>query len=212
MHLRAASAARLTPPAWTLVIVLMAACGSAGSTSGTSPTPVRSQISSPAPIWQAYLDPVWSYSINLPADWHEITNGELHRVVQENPALDKYTRSFINEAVFAATIPPLPLDDSGVGFTIEVVPVNSCSAVDLSQSSIPPMDVRIDGIAIPVIGDVGSAGGHTVFSVRAQVDLGRYCFYFWGYTITLASRDSFLKIFPAMLGSFQRGTPVRPPF
>jgi hypothetical protein len=210
VHLRAASAARLTPPAWTVVIVLMAACGSAGSAAGSSPSPVASPISSPAPIWQAYLDPVWSYSLNLPADWHEITNGEWHWVDQVNPALDKYTRTFSNEAV--ADTNSLPLDNSGVVFTVGVVPLNSCSAVDLSQSSIPPLDVRIDGTESTVTGYDGSAQGRTYQSVAAQVGLGRYCFYFVGSTTAPASRDSFLKVFPAMLGSFQRGTPASPPF
>jgi hypothetical protein len=188
----------------------MAACGSAGSTAGSSPSPAASPTSSPAPIWQAYLDPVWSYSINLPADWHEIPNGEWHSVDQANPALDKYTRTFSDEAVAYAY--SLPLDDSGVVFTVGVVPVNSCSAVDLSQASIPPLDVRIDGIASTVTEYDGSVQGRTYQNVVAQAGLGRYCFYFVGSTTARVSRDSFLRVFPAILGSFQRGTPASPPF
>jgi hypothetical protein len=210
VHLRAASAARLTPPGWIVAIVLIAACGSAGSTAGSSPSPIVSPISSPAPSWQAYTDPIWRYSINLPAGWHEITKGEWHWVDQAHPALDKYTRAFSDEVV--ANAYSLPLDNSGIVFTVGIVPAKSCSAVDPSQSSIPPLDVRIDGTAGTVTGLEGSAQGQPYQSVYVQASLGRYCFYFVGFTTAHASRDSFLKVFPTILGSFQLGTPARPPF
>jgi hypothetical protein len=161
-------------------------------------------------IWQAYVDPVWGYSINLPADWHEITAGEWHSVNQNNAALDRYTRAFSDEAVAAAG--SLPLDDSGVVFTLGVIPVNSCSAVDASQSSFPALGVSIDGVASVVVGNYGFDQTRTWRNVVAQVGLGRYCFYFVGFTTALATRDSFLKVFTVMLGSFHRGSPASPPF
>jgi hypothetical protein len=84
------------------------------------------------------------------------------------------------------------------------LPTETTSDVNLEIAAI----VR----AATVTGYEGSAQGRTYQSVFAQVGLGRYCFYFVGFTTARASRDSFLKVFPAMLGSFQRGTPASPPF
>jgi hypothetical protein len=202
--------------AWTVVgvfsILVMTACGAGSGSAGSSPSAAASAIAaaSPGVAWQSYVEPDWGYSISMPIDWHEVTNGELRFANPDHPEFDKSSRQFSNEAVSNNYF--LPLDDTGIVFEIFVQPVAACSPPDLAGSVIAPSAISIDGSASTVVGYDGIVSQQAYHRIQAQIDLGKYCFAFVGATLSLSTRDSFLPVFKEMLATFKVGTPTAPPF
>jgi hypothetical protein len=191
-------------------MVVATGCGATQGTAAKPPSALPPTSASPAVAWQSYVEPDWAYSLSVPVDWHEVTNGEWHSVNTDNALLDKFTRSFSNEAIAHAG--DLPLDGRGIDFQIIVIPSAACSPPDVATSTIPPAGISVDGSTGTMVAYDYSDSGQPYQSVFIQAGFGKYCFVFLVFTLSIATRDSFVPIFKMMLATFKLGTPVAPPF
>ena len=189
-------------------IVLMAACGSAGASAGRSPSVTGSAIASPAVVWQAYVEPTWGYSINLPTAWQEVTQGEWRVVNPAHPEGSEVSRAFSNEPVSNA-VSLAGADDKGIVFTVFIRgSLVGCQA--LVGQSTSPADASIDGVP-STVGTTDEVNGPRR-EAYAQAPFGKYCYQFAEVTVSSASRDAFVPIFKEMLASFKVGAATTPPF
>lgn len=176
-----------------------------------TPTPVAMTSSpmptaSPSPLgWITYNEPAWGYSINMPADWHLISAGEL------DP--EQFKLFSFEDVTNAETL--AGLDSDGLALRVIVSQLNSgCPGVrppvGWSGSTVPAVAVDVDGYTSVVTGY--EAQDKSVWGLQAEASSGKYCYSFVGLTLNHDAQLKWTPLFEQMLSTFSFGTPIAPPF
>lgn len=167
-----------------------------------APVASRSPETSPSPQWTSFHESNWGYSIDIPAGWVEITQGE---------PLPTRERDFSNETVKdASTL--MGLDNAGFFFRVAVNRLTA-DCPQLPADGTPNFEILIDGYpATALILDDEQAFSTQVSAVKVDATTDKYCYTFVGVARSTPVRDEFLPTVIQMLSSFKFGTPVSPPF
>jgi hypothetical protein len=145
------------------------------------------------------------YSVSMPADWHQVTAGEI------NPAQAK---SFSFENV-TNVITLAGLSSDGMEVTVVVSRLNSgCPGtqplVVWPESTVPAVAINIDGYPSVVSGY--QAQDKSVWGLGAEAASSKYCYSFVGLTLNHDEQLKWAPMYEPILSTFDFGTLIAPPF